>query len=130
MKRLIEFRGKAIGSNTWLYGGLVIFEDGTHAICYKEANGQKPSAPVNRDTVGMFVTHDREGNKLYEGDIVKIISPGPFVETYKIHFDEETKSFVFMGTYSGQTHPIKVKMHNVIIPYLPAYKLVKNIYDK
>ena len=81
--REILFRGKSVKSGSWVYGYYLKDEDGGSLIvntvvpspcgyCIEEFDSIK-NYSVNPETVGQYIWKlDWEGNKLFEGDIVRL----------------------------------------------------------
>lgn len=75
--REILFRGKA-KDGKWYFGDLVQFKSGLVYIQSKEENASNYVIP---ETVGQFTgLTDKNGKKLFEGDIVRVDKDGDILE--------------------------------------------------
>ncbi len=133
--REILFRGKRKDNGEWVYGdlihngvdennGLVEYKDGDEFICMVDIQDKLCIIrKVKADTVGQYVNFiDKNGVKVFEGDIVKIMCGG-MEYIAQIVWDNFEHAFIARnksGVYGSSFEYLR-KSHLV--------KVIGNVYD-
>jgi uncharacterized phage protein (TIGR01671 family) len=125
--REIEFRGKDAGSDKWVFGSLLIWEDGQKEICTGERMVVSETIfdkiTVKRDTVGQFTgLYDKNGVKVYENDIVHYKDIDSTVYIGKVSFHTKYAEFCCLGQRFGHVMPFDYE-------HMKRFEVIGNVFD-
>ena len=118
--REILFRGKDLETGKWLYGSFVNTPNHT----YISTNGEAFPAKVEPKTVGQYTgLTDKNGVKIFEGDIVRNIESGTkaLVQFFPEHG-------AFMAWIRNESFSIN-QVENLGEIEMPEIEVIGNIYD-
>ena len=98
--RTIKFRGKNLYNNEWIFGDLIQYESSEMAIFSKklsqygcEATEMFNRSKVETTTVGQFTgLFDKNGNEIYEGDIISVNGKYPKLVRYIDACEDESEA--------------------------------------
>lgn len=137
MNREIEFRGKRLDNDEWLYGDLMHGNQGGCYIYPLDAENLYTENKVDPDTVGQFTgTKDKHGKKVFEGDVVRRRdSAFGYVDTGVVKYDCHLGAFVLEYESYGRTYQSTFKdgfSYNdgkCTIDGTYSYEVIGNIYN-
>ncbi len=123
--REILFRGKSIDTREWLFGDWMEYAD-TAQIWYTTESG-KWNALVIPETRGQYTgLTDKNGVKIFEGDIVKTKKYGKIVGHSNVNDYD-----IFVVTYEPCVFRLINKNHgfNLVDDGYSKFEVIGNIYD-
>lgn len=136
----IEFRGKEINSNRWVYGyyfkapltsevNNTKFEDGLSFLCGKERHCISQNNcvfEVSHVTVGQYTgLKDKNGKKIFEGDIVTL----DFIPELKIKGTIELIEGTFSVRYPERLNRLPEPLNSWILKFDNRCEVIGKIYE-
>lgn len=123
--REILFRGKRIDNGEWTFGSLLIGRTDTCIWNYTEVFAKD----IDRSTVGQFTgLTDKNGKKIFEGDIIKIVPDYDYSDDYSI-----SKVYSYNGIFCVDYHgdDFDSTALGFLEDYLPDgdFEVIGNIHD-
>lgn len=132
--REILFRGKRINNGDWTYGNLIVTKRLIGTECYVSTqngmdNGKSYKFSVNPSTVGQYTgLIDKNGKKIFEGDIIKIVPDYDYSDDYTI-----SKVYSYNGILCVDYHgdDFDFTALGFLEDYLPDgdFEVIGNIHD-
>ncbi len=126
MKRTIEFRGKRIDTDEWTVGSLIVTHKGFTGITtftgkFDDGKIRVIIDEVYPETVGQYTgLKDRDGKKIYEGDILNIRFGAEITVPMSVRF-------VDGGWYIHED--LNYEEYHYLDDYKDDATIISNIYD-
>ena len=132
--REILFRGKRVNNGEWVEGGICDYNNGVSIFAINHCFNTHYEPPYNvldeievmPETVGQYTgLTDKNGKKIFEGDIVKFIEDkrycyGYYYDIGYIFYKNENAKFIYQPSYTLNGYPIDNTC---------TYEIIGNIYD-
>lgn len=129
--RKILFRGKRIGNGEWFYGVAFPLDNCGKVTLFRQnqGDGALEGVEVLPETVGQYTgLTDKNGKKIFEGDIIKIVPDYDYSDDYSI-----SKVYSYNGVFCVDYHgdDFDSTALGFLDDYLPDgdFEVIGNIHD-